>query len=82
MIEHLNSDNLLFKGLNEKPRTINAVQASDQITKMTIEQPVSDWKKTLNTLDIQQHSDRTFGAIVLLTFKLILPNFAADYFLP
>jgi hypothetical protein len=49
---------------------------------MSIEKPVKDWAVTLDTLDIQQKSDRSFGAIVGLTVKLVLPSFISDYILP
>jgi hypothetical protein len=52
MIEHLKSDNLPFKGLNDKPRSIDFVQASDIITRMKIDKPVYHWLKTLTALDI------------------------------
>jgi hypothetical protein len=61
---------------------MNAVQASDEIIKMTIEQPVSSWAKTLYSLDIQHHYDQTFGGMVAFVIKLILPSFATDSLLP
>ena len=46
------SENLMFKGISEKPRTMTAVDASNIITSMTINKPVKDWSKTMGDLDI------------------------------
>lgn len=49
---------------------------------MTIEHPVSDWKKMMEELDIQTHYDRTFAAMWAITFQLTLPSWVCDYSLP
>ena len=61
---------------------MTAVQASERIIKMTINQPANEWKKTLDTLDIQHHYDRTFGAIIGLILKLVFPSHLIDPLLP
>ena len=53
MIQHLDSDNLLFKGLKNTPRSITAVEAADQMARISIDKPVSTWGETLLNSDIQ-----------------------------
>ena len=45
-------DNPMVLGLSDKPRKYTAVEASEIVTKMTIDKPVSEWKQTMDELDI------------------------------
>jgi hypothetical protein len=72
MIQPLKSDNPMFTGLinprftklSDKPRTQTAVEASEIITNMTLNYPVSEWNEVMDNLDIMSHYDRTFTAII------------------
>ena len=68
MIQYLPSENLMFKGLSNKPRKYTAVEAANIVTKMTIEHPVGDWARIFDELDIERHYDRTFAAMWALGF--------------
>ena len=58
----------MFRGLSDEPRRQTAVEASEIITKMTIDHPVKDWAKIMVHLDISSNYEKTFAAMWAIAF--------------
>ena len=52
------------------------------MARISIDKPVNTWSQNLKSIDIQQHVDRTFGAIVCLILTLIFPAKVINYAIP
>jgi len=73
VIDKIGSDNEIIKSISNKPRKHSALQASDIITHMTINQPVTEWWETMNNIDMGASYFKTFAAMWMLSFTIMFP---------